>query len=86
MTKTYKVKSEEGLHARPASLIAKTAAQYDNDIKITYDDRSVNMKSIMGVMSLGIPSGKSFSIEITGENAEAVHDELKAILLNHEVI
>ena len=42
-----------GLHARPATVAVNAASKFKSDVKITFNGKSVNMKSIMGVMSLG---------------------------------
>jgi phosphotransferase system HPr (HPr) family protein len=43
------VKHQVGLHARPASLFVKTSQRYDSNITITYDNKTVNAKSILSV-------------------------------------
>ena len=45
-----------GLHARPATVAVNAASKFKSDVKVSFKERSVNMKSIMGVMSLGIQS------------------------------
>lgn len=45
-----------GLHARPATVAVNAASKFKSEVKVAYKGRSVNMKSIMGVMSLGIPT------------------------------
>jgi len=69
----FTITSETGLHARPATLLVNAANQYQSDIQLHYAGKSVNLKSIMGVMSLGIAKGAE--IEVTAEG----HDEKEAI-------
>ena len=45
-----------GLHARPATVAVNAASKFKCEVKVAYKGRTVNMKSIMGVMSLGIPT------------------------------
>lgn len=74
--KTYKIISSTGLHARPATLLVQTAGRFDSDIYLQYKGIEVNLKSIMGVMSLGAGKGAEFMIKVEG-NDEA--DALKAL-------
>ncbi len=70
MEKTFKIVADSGLHARPATLIVQAASKVTGEITITYKERSVNLKSIMGVMSLGIPKGAEVKITIQPDNEE----------------
>lgn len=81
----FTIVSDVGLHARPATLLVQEASRYGSDIDLTYDEKTVNVKSIMGVMSLGLSKGLTFSISADG------HDEKEAMegittLLNNEKI
>ena len=63
--KEYHVIAETGIHARPATLLVQTASKY---IQLEYKGKSVNLKSIMGVMSLGV--GQGADVVITAEGAD----------------
>lgn len=52
MEKIFTITDETGLHARPATVLVNTASKYSAEITLTYRDKKVNLKSIMGVMSL----------------------------------
>ncbi|GIO28619.1 phosphocarrier protein HPr [Ornithinibacillus bavariensis] len=67
---TFKITAETGVHARPATLLVNKAGQYQSEIEMTYNDKTVNLKSIMGVMSLGIPKGAEIKITATGNDEE----------------
>ncbi|AGT31330.1 phosphocarrier protein HPr [Geobacillus genomosp. 3] len=67
--KTFTVTSDSGIHARPATILVQTASKFNSEIQLEYNDKTVNLKSIMGVMSLGIPKGAT--IKITAEGADA---------------
>ncbi|UOQ92614.1 phosphocarrier protein HPr [Halobacillus shinanisalinarum] len=70
---TITITSADGLHARPATALVQIAGQYEADVNIEYKGKSVNMKSIMGVMSLGIPNGAEVKFTAEGsDEAEAV--------------
>ncbi len=59
-----------GLHARPATVAVNAASKCKCKVTISYKGRSVDMKSIMGVMSLGIPTQSEIVITTEGEGEE----------------
>lgn len=70
----FKIIAETGIHARPATLLVQTASKFNADITLEYQDKSVNLKSIMGVMSLGV--GQNAEVTITADGSdekEAIH-------------
>lgn len=67
--KVFTVTSESGIHARPATILVQTASKFNSDIHLEYNGKTVNLKSIMGVMSLGIPKGAQIKITAEGEDA-----------------
>ena len=64
--KEYHVIAETGIHARPATLLVQTASKYSSDIQLEYKGKSVNLKSIMGVMSLGVGQGADEAEALAG--------------------
>ncbi len=69
-----------GIHARPATLIAQTAQQYQSDISIEKDGLVVNAKSVMGVMMLVAGKGSWITIRAEGpDEAEAVEAIAKLV-------
>lgn len=71
--KEFNVIAETGIHARPATLLVQTASKFASDINLEYKGKSVNLKSIMGVMSLGVGQGADVVITTEGEDeAEAM--------------
>ena len=71
--KEYHVIAETGIHARPATLLVQTASKYSSDIQLEYKGKSVNLKSIMGVMSLGVGKDADITIYVDGtDEAEAL--------------
>jgi phosphocarrier protein HPr len=68
--KQFKVISETGIHARPATLLVQTASRFNSDINLEYKGKKVNLKSIMGVMSLGIGQGAEIKISAEGSDAD----------------
>lgn len=86
MIKKYIVKDEVGLHARPASLLVQESAKFPNEIYILYKEKQVTLKSVIGVMSLGIPHEAEFGILVEGHNPENVFTSLENVLNEHNVI
>jgi phosphocarrier protein len=75
--KQFKVISETGIHARPATLLVQTASRFNSHINLEYKGKKVNLKSIMGVMSLGIGQGGEIKITTEGSDAD---DALKSLV------
>lgn len=67
--KHFKVIAETGIHARPATLLVQAASKFDSDIHLEYKGKKVNLKSIMGVMSLGVGQGADITISAEGSDA-----------------
>jgi phosphocarrier protein HPr len=80
MERNFVITDEAGLHARPATVLVNTASKYDSEVFLEYQGRKVNLKSIMGVMSLGIRQGSNITISATGEDAEEALNGLESIL------
>lgn len=70
--KTFTIVAPSGLHARPASQLVQAASHFPEEITITYHNVSINAKSIMSVMSLGIPYQGELTITIHPDNAQAM--------------
>lgn len=68
MVREFIITNEQGLHARPATSLVQKANHYKSDISISYDGNTTDLKSIMGVLSLGIVRGSLVSIRIEGED------------------
>jgi len=68
--RTVTIANKNGLHARPAAEIVKTAAKFKADIHLVRDDLEVNGKSIMGVMMLAAEFGSTLQLRADGPDAE----------------
>ena len=75
-----------GLHARPATVAVNAASKFKSDVKVAFKDKAVNMKSIMGVMSLGIPTQSEITISCEGEDEEEAIAQIETILREQKVI
>ncbi len=73
MEKELKILNKQGLHARPASILVKTAAKFQSDIQLLYNGYTGNAKSIMSIMSLGLVQDAVFTLVASGpDEAEAI--------------
>ena len=81
MTKrSIKVRLEDGLDARPVALLVQEASKYESNIYFEVDDKRINAKSIMGMMSLVLTAGDVVTIDAGGgDDAKAV-DEIEKFL------
>ncbi len=64
------VQNSVGLHARPATFFIQRANEFKSSIWVEKDDRRVNAKSLLGVLSLGIVKGAEISIIADGSDEE----------------
>lgn len=74
--KEVEVKNQVGLHARPATFFIQKANEFASSIWIERDERRVNAKSLLGVLSLGIIGGTNIKIIADGSDEEAAVEEL----------
>lgn len=65
------IRNELGMHARAASRLVDCANRYKSSVLVSSRDRTVNGKSIMGVLMLSAARGASIRIETSGSDAEA---------------
>lgn len=80
---TFKITADTGVHARPATLLVNKAGQFESEVEISYKDKSVNLKSIMGVMSLGIPKDAEIKITATGGDEEDAIKGVTEVMKEH---
>ena len=77
-----KIVNRLGLHARPAALIAQTAAGFRSDITLTKDGVNVNAKSIMGVMMLAAEYGSTLRLTFDGKDEQAACQTITGLFTN----
>lgn len=83
MEVTLKIENKAGLHARPAALFAQKASAFKSNIVILKDEKSVNAKSIIGIMGLGVKAGESLLLKIEGPDAEEAATTLRNLVTNN---
>src|SRR5689334_21417787 len=64
------IHNSTGLHARPARVFVDLAKQYQSAIKIRYGAKQVNAKSLISVLTLGVPTGQRIQIDVSGDDEE----------------
>lgn len=74
------IANKVGLHARPATFLIQKANEFDCSIWLEKEDRRVNAKSLLGVLSLGVAQGET--IKLIGDG----HDEKTAIDVMYKLI
>ncbi|MBQ5152922.1 MULTISPECIES: phosphocarrier protein HPr [Staphylococcaceae] len=79
--KSYVIIDETGIHARPATMLVQTASKFESDIQLEYNAKKVNLKSIMGVMSLGVGKDAEITIYAEGSDEKEAIDAISEVLV-----
>jgi phosphocarrier protein len=77
---TYKVTKKVGVQARPAAQLVNLASQFTSEILLEYRLKTVNLKSIMGVMALAIGEGAEISITAEGKDEQEALQQIDALI------
>ncbi len=77
------VKSDAGVHARPAMMIVKEAMKYPCEVKLIKDDVEADCKSIMSVLGLAIVSGSRLIVRASGEGEANVVETIVTMIENN---
>ena len=72
-----------GLHARAAAKLVKLSAGYQSAINLDRDGKSVDAKSIMGVLMLAAAQGAKLKLMVEGDDAEQAADGIESLFLNY---
>ena len=78
--KEITVKNEVGLHARPATYFIQKANEFKSGIWVEKEERRVNAKSLLGVLSLGIVKGTAITVIADGADEQEAVDALVALI------
>lgn len=78
--KPIRIKLETGLEARPVAMLVQVASQFESSVYINVNDKKVNAKSIMGMMSLGLASGEEINVTADGKDEEAAIEGIEKFL------
>lgn len=80
ISKTVVINNQVGLHARPATFFIQKANEFKSSIWIEKEDRRVNAKSLLGVLSLGIVKGTAVNIVADGVDEDAAIVTLSGLI------
>lgn len=81
-SKEVVVNNSLGLHARPATFFIQRANEYRSSIWVEKDERRVNAKSLLGVLSLGVTKGAAITIIAEGADEELAVNALTDLIEN----
>lgn len=79
-SKNIVVRCESGLHNRQATYFVQKANEFESSIWLESDNRKMNAKSLLGIMSLGIITGAEITLSAEGSDAEAAVNALEVLL------
>ena len=74
------VRCESGLHNRQATYFVQKANEFESSIWLESDNRKMNAKSLLGIMSLGIVTGSTITLSAVGPDAAAAVNALDALI------
>ena len=80
ISRNVTIKNSVGLHARPATFFIQKATTYKSSVWVEKEDRRVNAKSLLGVLSLGIVKGTAVKIIADGVDEEEAIETLSALI------
>lgn len=80
MERTVTLGSKSGLHARPAAAFVQNAKEFRSKVTLAKNEKTVNGKSILSVLTLGAEQGDQVVLKVDGEDAELAIDKLASLL------
>ena len=81
--RTVTIELASGLEARPIAMLVQLASSYESRIYVQSDNKKVNAKSIMGMMTLDLPVGEQVIITADGVDEEKAISDIEKYLSNH---
>ena len=84
VTKEVIVKNSTGLHARPATLLVKKASAFKSDISLEYNGKKADVKSLIGVLSLGVSKDANVKVIASGDDEALAAEEIAKLIENLE--
>lgn len=76
----FTITDKLGIHARPAGALVKVANQFQSDTKLAFNEKTVNLRSIIQLMSLGVKQGDHVKIIAEGTDENELMEEVKTVL------
>ncbi|WP_027634242.1 HPr family phosphocarrier protein [Clostridium hydrogeniformans] len=84
VSKEVVVKNSTGLHARPATLLVKKASAFKSDISIEFNGKKANVKSLIGVLSLGVTKDANITVVASGDDETLAVEEIAKLIASLE--
>ncbi len=84
VSKEVVVNNGTGLHARPATLLVKKASSFKSDVSIEFNGKKANVKSLIGVLSLGVTKGATITVLASGDDEALAVEEISSLIANLE--
>ena len=82
ITKRMEIKIPTGLDPSTIALFIQTASQYDSRVYVEVEDKKVNAKSIMGMMTLGLAAGEEITVSAAGADEQQAIEHIERYLNN----
>ena len=79
LSKTITINNDEGLHMRPAGIVAKEMGKFVCDVSILFGDKKINAKSLINIISACIKKGAEVTFECDGEDEEAARAKIEEL-------
>ena len=80
ISKEVLVKNSTGLHARPATLLVKKASSFKSDISLEFNGKKANVKSLIGVLSLGVSKDATVKVTASGDDETLEAEEIAKLI------
>lgn len=84
VSKEVIVKNSTGLHARPATLLVKKASAFKSDISLEFNGKKANVKSLIGVLSLGVTKDGNVTVAASGDDETLAVEEIVKLIASLE--
>ena len=80
ISKEVLVKNSTGLHARTATLLVKKASSFKSDISLEFNGKKANVKSLIGVLSLGVSKDATVKVTASGDDETLAAEEIAKLI------
>jgi len=82
LTLSLEVLNELGLHARVASRVVREAKKFHSSVLVQKEGKTYDLKSVLGVMTVGAKYGDILSVEFNGDDEEAASEAIRELFLD----
>lgn len=77
-----KLLNEEGMHARPAGILVKALSPFQSKVEIRFNGKSINARSLLSIMSLGLTLNSEFTLHAEGHDAALALKSIEELVQN----